>query len=256
MQVHWLEQTDEDLPKSDTWLSPREVSLLSSLRFAKRRADWQLGRWTAKHAVASYWNLDDSASVLSNIEVRPAPSGAPELFCENGLAPLTISLSHRNNRAICFITRPAVDLGCDLELVEPHSDTFVSDYFATDEQALVQQQSLADRPLVLAVLWSAKESALKALHVGLRLDTRRVTVEPVALSVTPNRWNPLLVRYNDSQIFNGWWQIANDMVRTVVAAPPPEPPIPLETWTHCRGGDCMSPTRDGPTKGTALTTKA
>ena len=238
MQVYWLEQTQEDLVEESDWLSAREMNFLNGLRFAKRRADWRLGRWTAKRALGSCLNLPHSLPALANIEIRPAPSGAPELFFQNKLAPLTISLSHRNNRAVCFIAPPAVALGCDLELIEPHSGAFIADYFTSDEQALVIRQSLADRPWLLALLWSAKESALKALRMGLRLDTRCVTVDPGKLSVAPSRWNPLNVRY-DSRIFNGWWQVANDLVRTVVAAPPPEPPIQIfqateHVWIHSR----------------------
>jgi len=233
MQVYWLEQTQEDLVEETDWLSAREINFLNGLRFAKRRADWRLGRWTAKRALASCLNLPHSLPALANIEVRPAPSGAPELFFEDKLAPLTISLSHRNNRAVCFIAPPAVALGCDLELIEPHSAAFIADYFTSNEQALVMRQSLADRPLLLALLWSAKESALKALRMGLRLDTRCVTVEARGLSVAPDRWNPLNVRYN-TRIFNGWWQIADDMVRTVVAAPPSDSPVRLAVGTHFR----------------------
>ena len=64
-------------------------------------------------------------------------------------------------------------LGCDLEVIEPRSEEFVADYFTTEEQKMVSQAPIADRSKLLALLWSAKESALKALREGLRFDTRR-----------------------------------------------------------------------------------
>lgn len=67
-------------------------------------------------------------------------------------------------------------LGCDLELIEPHSDALVADYFTADEQAMVARTLAADRSRGLDLLWSAKESALKGLRVGLRLDIRCVSV--------------------------------------------------------------------------------
>ena len=76
--------------------------------------------------------------------------------------------------------RSGAELGCDLEIVEPRSDAFIADYFTAEEQALIERTSAADRSLLLALLWSAKESALKALRAGLRLDTRSVIVRPVA----------------------------------------------------------------------------
>ena len=81
----------------------------------------------------------------------------------------------------------------------------------------------------MALLWSAKESTLKALHAGLRLDTRSVVVSPFPASYDFNGWSRLLVRYSgercaESRVFHGWWQLADNIVRTVVAAPPPDSP--------------------------------
>ena len=66
-------------------------------------------------------------------------------------------------------------LGCDLELVEPRSDRFVADYLTAAEQQLVLGAG-PERDLVANLIWSAKESALKVLRVGLRRDTRSVEV--------------------------------------------------------------------------------
>ena len=179
MKVYWLEQTEPDVPGVKEWLSAKERVQLNALRFAKRRADWQLGRWTAKHAVAACLQLPADLHNLAKIEVRPGPSGAPETFLGNKWAPVTISLSHRAGRAVCAVAPDRSALGCDLEVIEPHSDAFIADYFATEEQALVARAAPADRPWLVTLLWSAKESALKALRAGLRLDTRGVIVTPV-----------------------------------------------------------------------------
>jgi 4'-phosphopantetheinyl transferase len=227
MDVFWLEQMEADVPEENHWLSTSEVIFSGRLRFAKRRADWRLGRWTAKRALAACLDLPDSPRALSKIEIWPAPSGAPQALFQKKRAEATISLSHRNGRAICAVAPPAVEIGCDLELIEPHSDAFIADYFTAEEQALVARQSAAERPQILALLWSAKESALKALGEGLRLDTRRVIVGPVNASCDFNGWSPLHVRHSGGHLFRGWWQNADDMVRTIVAAPPPMSPIPL-----------------------------
>jgi len=148
MKVYWLEQTEADLPKDTVptldsgaphscpplpgdglgaqrhweWLSPRERVQLQALRFAKRRADWQLGRWTAKHALAACLCLSDDHLLLANIELRPAASGAPEVFFANQPAPVTISLSHREGVAVCALALESGALGCDMELIEARSD--------------------------------------------------------------------------------------------------------------------------------------
>ena len=255
MKVHWLEQTKQDLPEENDWLSAGEISFLSRLRFAKRSADWRLGRWTAKHAVAAYLNLPRSPQALSRLEIRPARSGAPEAFCENKSAAVSISVSHSENRALCVVAPPAIDLGCDLELIEPRSDAFLSDYFTAQEQALVMREPVPNRPLLLTLFWSAKESALKALCEGLRLDTRSVIVAPVDLPSGLHDWSPLEVRCDAGKIFRGWWQNGNQMVRTVVAAPPPEPPVRLEVPAHPRERIFESLPGDKPTEGRVSTTE-
>jgi len=247
METYWLEQTKADLPAHDNWLSSDEATLLSHVRFAKRRDDWRLGRWAAKCAAAAYLDLPGDARALREIEVRPAPSGAPELFVLNRLAAVTISISHRAGIAVCAIAMGGAALGCDLELIEPRSGSFVADYFTSEEQVLISREPEEDRPRFVTLLWSAKESALKALRNGLRLDTRCVAVtfhnqthhEHAAGALKQdsglNPWQPLQVCYARSEIFYGWWQSMDRLVRTLVSAPPSPPPLYLGGCTASDG---------------------
>jgi len=228
MDVHWLEQTEADLPVERDWLSGNEALHLAGLRFPKRRADWLLGRWTAKCALAARLNFPFYPQVLAKLEIRPGPSGAPEVFWAEQAEAVTISLSHRSGTALCVVGPPGVQLGCDLELIEPRSDAFVADYFTNEEQKFVTHVPCIDRPRMLALLWSGKESALKALREGLRLDTRCVVVAPDVGLGDVKGWSPLVVCYSRRQNFHGWWRQADGMVLTVVADPPPEAPILLE----------------------------
>ncbi len=237
-QVYWLEQTLADVPAENDWLSARESVRLSSLSFAKRRADWRLGRWTAKCAVASFVNLPTDAQGLAQIEIRPASSGAPEVFIANKPGAVAVSISHSSGAAVCAVAMPGVELGCDQEVIEARSDAFVTDYFTESEQALVARVSAAERSRLVTLLWSAKESALKALREGLRLDTRSVAVSPINGAFNLNGWSPLQVRYADGRSFHGWWQQGHGIVRTLVANPPPDSPIRLPRPT--RFSDCAS----------------
>jgi len=238
MNVYWLEQTEADVPADNDWLSANEAICLSTMRFAKRRADWRLGRWTAKRALSVTLEVPARPHLLRKIEILAAPSGAPDVFFDNQPAAATISLSHRAGVAACAVAMSDVEMGCDLETVEPRSDAFVADYFTLEEQALIARAPASDRSQLLALLWSGKESALKVLREGLRLDTRSVIVIPCATSFDLNGWSQLRVRYTGgraggdlhpgNQVFHGWWQPADNFVRTVVAAPPPDSPIRLQ----------------------------
>ncbi len=254
MHVYWLEQTEADVPAGEEWLSASEAIRLNAIPFARRRNDWRLGRWTAKSACAAYLKAPANPQAFREIEIRPAPTGAPDLFFKNSPASVTISLSHRVGTALCAIAPSGGALGCDLEVVEPRSDAFLADYFTAEEQALVAHAPAVDRSLLLALLWSGKESALKALREGLRLDTRSVIVDPadglktgsehaegfvddsfvgVKSSSDRNGWRALQVRHTEGQIYQGWWQHTGNLVRTVVAAPPPNLPIFL-AQKYCR----------------------
>ena len=230
MEVYWLEQTEVDLPTGDDWLSASEAARLNTMRFAKRRSDWKLGRWTAKNALALYLlylKVPADPQVLASIEIHPGPSGAPEAFFQNRPVAATVSISHRAGIAACAVACSSGVLGCDIETIEPRSDAFVADYFTTAEQSFVAEACAVDRPRLLALLWSAKESTLKALREGLRLDTRKVIVSPVDAAFDFDGWNPMVVCHADRRIFCGWWQHTDSFVRTLVAAPAPNPPIRL-----------------------------
>src|SRR5450755_4707521 len=138
MEVHWLEQADADVPTGNDWLGAAEALRLSDMRFANRRADWRLGRWTAKRALSIYGNRPSDPASLAAIEILPAASGAPEVLVANQPAAVTISISHRAHVAFCAVAAPVVALGCDLEVIEPRSDAFAADYFTAQEQHLLR----------------------------------------------------------------------------------------------------------------------
>jgi 4'-phosphopantetheinyl transferase len=233
-ELYWLEQTEADVPASNDWLSESEVDRLDHMRFAKRRRDWRLGRWTAKLAVAVYRNLSGESPSLRDVEIRPMSSGAPEVYCAGQPAPETISLSHCDGIAMCAVAASSVALGCDLELIELRSACFTEDYFTPEEKEFVARACADDRSRLWTLLWSGKESALKALRVGLGLDTRSVVVSlDDADFLTPcphgaNHWHAFNVRCAGGQVFRGWWQSTENRVWTLVAAPAPVPPILLE----------------------------
>ncbi len=226
VDVYWLEQTEADVPADNGWLSPPETAHLETIRLAKRRADWRLGRWTAKRAVGLYM---DARGELRTIEIASAPGGAPEAYLAQQAAPVSLSLSHSSGVALCALAPPAASLGCDLETVEPRSDSFLADYFTPEEQECVARAPAAEQFQLLALFWSAKESALKALRTGLRLDTRCAVVTLVDGPATASgEWRQLQVRCTGGLVFEGWWRYHRRHVRTLVAAPPPSLPIILD----------------------------
>lgn len=235
MKLYWLEQVQADVPLENDWLSPWEIARLDRFRFPKRRADWRLGRWTAKQALAAALNLGWDDPALASIEIRPAASGAPEVFVANECAPVAISLSHREGCALCAMAPRGARVGCDLEAIEARSAAFIDDYFTADERDLIAAFQGHGRELTVSLLWSAKESALKALHEGLRLDTRAVIASFDSESLNSDGWGLLEVRYG-KQLFTGWWQDGEHLIRTILADAPSNPPIRLPVASLAENG--------------------
>ena len=255
MEVSWLEQSLADVPNNDTWLSVAERLRCEAFRVPKRRADWRLGRWTAKRAVAAYLTVPCQPGLLARIEVRAAVSGAPEAFLDGNPAKVSISITHCGGIGACAIAPSKMTIGCDLELIELRSDAFLRDYFTASEQLLVMRGSASERIVTSTLLWSAKESALKALKAGLRFDTRSVEVslgesshavamdilkdtECGSLSIASRHvgdWRRLVVSHANSQFFRGWWVSSGNLVRTIVTVPPSTAPSILAAHTLTTG---------------------
>ena len=123
---------------------------------------------------------------------------------------------------MCVVAASATAIGCDLEAVEARSDAFVNDFFTADERARIEAAPLEQRALFVNLVWSAKESALKALREGLRLDTRTVTVQLDVPLGSGAAWHPLqVIHAQGDTTFAGWWRRHGGQVLTVVAAPTP-----------------------------------
>ncbi|MCG6957562.1 MAG: 4'-phosphopantetheinyl transferase superfamily protein [Gemmatimonadetes bacterium] len=218
--VHLIWATVGEVPAVEGWLTDREAEVYRGLSFSRRAADWRLGRWVAKGAVAAA--LDRDAAERRGIEVLASPGGAPvaRVVEPGSEVHVAVSLSHCGGLGFAAATHGRLRLGCDVEAIEPRSEEFVRDYFTADEQRWILAAG-ADASFRANLLWSAKESALKALGEGLRMDTRSVEVEAVAPpGDSPDAWRPLAVEAPGGTSFPGLWRTEEGRVWTVVAERP------------------------------------
>jgi 4'-phosphopantetheinyl transferase len=231
--VSWLLQHLSDVPDADQWLSPSEREVLARFWAPKRRRDWRLGRWTAKRALARMGVanvVEADPTSWTRMSVRATQAGGPcALLDETGL-DWFVSLSHSGEYGFCAVARRPAVVGCDIETVGRRGEEFVVDWFTEAERGMVRAAATDDeRSRAITLVWSAKESALKALGVGLRLDTRQVEVELTDAGHRPAMeaaWSPMLVHAPD-RLLHGWWQAGDDRVMTIVADPAPAIPARL-----------------------------
>ena len=164
-------------------LSFAERSRFTRFIVPKRRRDWLLGRWTAKHLVQSYLALTEGSLMpLDEIEISADDNGAPYVSV-GGRLPISLSISHSGDTSFCAVCRRETGfVGADVEHIEARDNSFVRTFFTDGENAAVEAAALAERDEVVTALWSAKEAVLKTLRLGLRADTRQVEVFSGALS--------------------------------------------------------------------------
>jgi len=173
----------------------------------KRRADWLIGRIAAKSVVAAALaNVIPGDWPLRAIELPSGSSGmpyariAPESGPVAGFAPgerlpISVTISHAEGHALCAATwsEPVDDgsrrtLGIDLGLVEPRSRELVATFFTEDEQRFVRDAPPWERDLRANLIWCAKEAVLKALGLGLTVDTFDLSCRPEAGLADPAEW--------------------------------------------------------------------
>jgi len=240
--IHWLLQSLDDCPEIARALAPagllcaEERKRLSTLKIEKRRRDWLLGRWTAKHLVQGYLAAGEGVTApLDSIYIANADDGSP--FCEllparNGKGraerlPVSLSISHSHGHSLCALCHESErsdvtwSLGCDMEWIEHREPSFVNDFFTAQEIRDVMATPVDRRDCRVTAIWSAKEAVLKSLRTGLRIDTRRITCQFGPPDTLATEWTPLTVTVDRGLAaeFPGswfaWWQVQDQFVLTM-----------------------------------------
>ena len=204
------------LPADPSWLSGNEAARASDMSFRKRRTEYLLRRWVAKHAVAARLDLPADLASLARIEVRNAAGGEPEAWVDGRPAGIGLSLTDRAGWAVCLVgrrPRPSAATSSWSSRAAPRSSPTSSP--SRSARRFRRPRSQADRDLAANLIWSAKESALKVLRTGLRRDTRSVEVPLAGPALQPGGWAALLVRTAEGAMFPGWWRRRGAFLLTV-----------------------------------------
>jgi 4'-phosphopantetheinyl transferase len=231
--IYWTLVHHSQIPfdRAKGFLSNAEFQKLSTLRFPKRRSEWLLGRWAAKSLVQNLPAYRQYS--LDEIEIHNAPEGAPYIRPPGGsISPDCLTISHSDRSALCAVSQdPAIRVGVDLEVIELRSSVFLADYFTQAEQDLVHTYPAEMWETVITLIWSAKESMLKALGVGLRWDTRKVVVHEIQALHSGKtgfgEWQKIQVEdlNQRDRVWSAWWQRRDNFVITLAGFSTVQPDI-------------------------------
>jgi len=226
--VRFLALQADDVPADDAWLAGPERAAVTGFRVGKRRREWRLGRWSAKRLLVPWLGLEPGTDTFTRLSIMPAADGAPGASMDGRSLELALSLSHSNDTAVVAVAPAGTALGCDLERIRSLRAATVRDHFTEVERDFVEDRTGDERSLLATLVWSAKESTLKALREGMRLDTRDVEVE-TPLELHAGLWHPLVVRRTrpERRDFTGWWRTVDDFVLTIVGDPAVMVPVSL-----------------------------
>ena len=160
------------------YLSPREREEVSTLRVPKRRTERIAGRVAARRALARLGVGGSDVSVVA-IEAGEA-AGAPSVVGANR-QDVSVSIAHGAGSAFA-VASLHLDLGLDIERIEPRAAAFVEDAF--EPVALATLTGLLGtgvaQEVVATVAWCAKEACMKLTRTGMRAELR--SFAPLAAS--------------------------------------------------------------------------
>ena len=207
-------------------LSPSENTMYEGFRFEARRISWLAGRFTAKSLVSKVHHTENRPD---QIEIRNNDMGAPGAYINDEPLPGCLSISHSGDWAAAAyaplnVQPSGLCIGIDLETITSRSDGFIQDYFTQNEVdwiSAVPAGSPTETPNAAeraTLIWSAKEALLKALGIGLRLDTRQVEVIATGDQEETSGWKGLeLASTQVKKPIAAYWRRIDDYLLTLVA---------------------------------------
>jgi len=217
-----------DYPKIlDKYFSLEEQAEYSRFKVIKKQFEWISSRIISKIMIKQI--LKGEKLNFPDIRIRKEETGQPYIYITGqGRLEGKFSLSHSNGYVFCGYS-PSKELifGLDLEKIEARSLEFVLDYFTPREIERYQILDGNDKFEYTTMVWSAKESVLKTLGLGLSIDTRKVEIILSDDSSKLTGWNSCSVKLENKMnlSMNVYWQNIDGFIRTICI--PEEIPIRL-----------------------------
>lgn len=165
----WL--VDLDAPEALSWrstLSDAERERAARFVFPRDRSRYEAAHGALRHLLARSAGRSPDA-----VQLTSGAFGKPSMATHEGIE---FNLSHSQDAALIAIGR--APLGVDIEVLRPLDDwrSLAAAHFTRAEQAVIASRPAEAQSIEFLRCWTRKEACLKALGLGLSLDTRAVDV--------------------------------------------------------------------------------
>jgi phosphopantetheine--protein transferase-like protein len=201
----------------DKYFSLEEQAEYSRFKVIKRQFEWISSRIISKKMIRQI--LKREKINFTDIRIQKEETGQPYIYITGqGRLEGKFSLSHSNGYVFCgYSLSKELMFGLDLEKIEARSLEFVQDYFSSKEIERYQVLDGKDKDEYTTMVWSAKESVLKTLGLGLSIDTRKVEIIPLEDSSRLTGWNSCSVKLENimNLTMNVYWQNVDGFIRTI-----------------------------------------
>lgn len=215
-KIYWNQSQVTEPQAAVESLSAAERDTYDGFRFDQRRRTWLAGRYAAKSLLSNAMDgdLGPDQIVIANNDL-----GAPLAIVSGKRVPGCLSISHTGEWGAAAFASSGIQVGIDIERITMRSGAFVRDYFTAHEVELVSAAN-GNAAETITLIWSAKEALLKAMGVGLRLDTRQVEVLSISESgqvdQTGWHWMGLVSPKLQAQV-DAFWRMFKGQLMTLVA---------------------------------------
>ncbi|MBA4385002.1 MAG: hypothetical protein C0410_09720 [Anaerolinea sp.] len=189
----------------ERFFSYQEIEEYQKFKIQKRQTEWFASRLAVKKLVQQVMAAK-TVFPLASITIHKKNSGLPYIVVE-GLGRVGwLSMSHSQHGVLAaFSQDDSLHFGVDLEFIEPRSLDLFVDYFTTSEITWISNSDLHNKDLNANLVWSAKEAYLKAIGLGLHMDTRKINIHPFGEKLSPKGWNAINFSVEAINLLN--WQI-------------------------------------------------
>lgn len=181
----------EILPAVRSALRGSELEYYAGLVHRRRQESFLVGRWVAKHAVASWTGQGDvgSVEIARGVFDQPLVRGVGSEGCR-------ISLSHDDRWAAALVFPEAHPMGLDVETVDPERVETIVGQLTSLERGWMG--SAPDPDLCATALWTAREALSKAVGCGLTVPSPVLALKDF-VEVGPGIWTGTFVQFSQYQ---------------------------------------------------------